>query len=103
MATGSRANKPSNWPEGKNYNYKNELVDIKVWKSSSLELLIEIRGFHKGALRLLAFSPDGTKLLSVGSDQFYSVAVYDWVSGNILASAKVFNTIPYSADWKNDE
>jgi WD40 repeat protein len=103
MATGSKANKPGDWPEGKAYNSKNELVDIKVWKSSTLELLIEIRGFHKGNLRLLAFSPDGHKLLSVGSDQFYSVAVYDWVSGTILASAKVFNKIPYSADWKTDE
>jgi hypothetical protein len=41
MATGARASSI----EGKDI--KNELANIKVWKSSTLELMVEIRGFHK--------------------------------------------------------
>jgi len=62
MATGSKAT----YQDGQTTSCKDQLVDIKIWKSSTLELIIEIRGFHKRAVRILAFSPDGSKLLSVG-------------------------------------
>ena len=40
--------------------------------------------------------------MSVGHDEFYSVAVYDWVNEIILASSRLFITPAYAAAWKDD-
>jgi len=60
------------------------------------------RGFHRRAVNLLAFSPDGTKLVSVGQDDYNSVAVYNWEQGALLASAKTDGAKPYDVDWKDN-
>jgi hypothetical protein len=33
---------------------------------------------HKGGVLYMAFSPDGTKLVSVGMDRVFSVQVFSW-------------------------
>jgi microtubule-associated protein-like 6 len=53
-------------------------------------------------VKLLGFSPDGTKLVSVGRDDGNSVAVYDWQKGMLLASAKTGGALCFDVDWKND-
>jgi len=63
---------------------------------------MEIHGFHRRAVNLLAFSPDGTKLVSVGQDDYNSVAVYNWEQGALLASAKTDGAKPYDVDWKDN-
>ena len=57
---------------------KAKVVDIFVWNASTMENLAQINGFHRRAVRNLAFSPNGEKLLSIGEDDFHSVAIYDW-------------------------
>jgi echinoderm microtubule-associated protein-like 6 len=54
-ATGSRA------PAG-----KAKMVDILIWSVSSREVLARLTGFHRRAVSVLQFSPDGQKLLSIG-------------------------------------
>lgn len=55
-----------------------KLVDIYIWRASTQEVVAKISGFHRRAVRNLAFSPSGAKLLSLGEDDHHSAAVYDW-------------------------
>ena len=56
------------------------MIDIFVWRVSTLELLARINNFHRGAIRKLEFSQQGDKLLSIGEDKENSVAIYDWAN-----------------------
>ena len=51
---------------------------IHIWDSETREILSTIRGFHRNGIVLLDFSPDGTRLASIGRDPYNSIAVYDW-------------------------
>ena len=66
-----------------------KLVDIYVWSASTREVLAKITGFHRRAISQLAFSPSGSKLLSIGKDDQNSVAIYDWATQAMLGNAKV--------------
>lgn len=52
---------------------------------------------------MLAFSPTGDKLLSVGEDDQHSVAVYDWATNRMIASAKVDPDKIFDGIWKDDK
>jgi WD40 repeat protein len=65
IATGQMAAKDvAAWNKGNSKGGK--LVNIMIWKASTQEKICEIHGFHRRAVKLLGFSPDGTKLVSVG-------------------------------------
>lgn len=81
---------------------KAKVIDIFVWNAQTQECLAQINGFHRRAIRNLAFSPSGDKLLSIGDDDFHSVAIYDWVNKRILCNAKVDPDKVFDACWKDD-
>lgn len=64
-------------------------MKIYIWRASTREVIAEIFGFHRRAVRQLKFSPSGKKLLSIGEDDQHSVAIYDWASGTKLCDAAV--------------
>jgi echinoderm microtubule-associated protein-like 6 len=66
-----------------------KLVQILVWRSSTMELICKLEGFHRRAVRHLKFSSDGRYLMSIGEDEQNSVAVYDWQNKTIVCSSKV--------------
>lgn len=66
-----------------------KLVAIYIWNASDMTPIRKIEGFHRRALRHLKFSPNGRYLMSIGEDDFNSVAVYDWASGAMVANSKV--------------
>ena len=57
---------------------------ICVWASHTMENLVTILGFHKVGVNHLAFSPNGEYLVSVGMDEWHSLAVYDWKAKTAL-------------------
>lgn len=57
---------------------KAKLIDIFIWDVNTQQNIAQINGFHKRAIRNLAFSPNGDKLMSLGEDDFHSMAIYDW-------------------------
>ena len=81
---------------------KAKLIDMFVWNSTTGECLAQISGFHRRAIRNLSFSPDGTKILSIGEDDHHSVAVHDWVNKKQLADAKTDPAKIFAAEWKNN-
>lgn len=48
---------------------------------------------------MVKFSPSGSKLITIGGVQEYSVAVYDWAKKQILCSAKVDNNDVFGSFW----
>jgi WD40 repeat protein len=61
---------------------------IHVWNCENLKLISTMRGFHRGKIAQLDFSPDQTKLTTLGGDVYNSVAVYEWRTGDRLFSAR---------------
>jgi len=49
---------------------------IEVWDASTMVSLCKLSGFHRQGVTLLAFTPCGTNLISVGLDDQHSIAVY---------------------------
>ena len=56
----------------------NQLVEIMIWDVESMSLICFIQDFHIRGVSHLAFSPDGTILLTIGMDDDHSLALYDW-------------------------
>lgn len=81
---------------------KAKFIDMFIWSTTSLEPLAKINGFHRRAIRILQFSPNGDKLLSVGDDDQHSVAIYDWSSKRMLCNAKVDPDRMLAGAWKNE-
>jgi len=57
---------------------RNEMVAINVWDSESKQILSHIKDFHLRYISAIAFTPDGTFLVSAGGDPDNSIAVHDW-------------------------
>jgi microtubule-associated protein-like 6 len=61
-------------------------LPVYVWEAGSMRTLACLKGYHRRAVRTLAFSPDGTRLLTVGDDEDHSLAVYEWSSETLLVA-----------------
>ena len=81
---------------------KAKVIDIFVWNAITMECLAQINGFHRRAVRNLAFSPQGEKLLSIGEDDFHSVAIYDWANKRMISNSKVDPDKVFDAQWKDE-
>lgn len=57
---------------------KAKCIDLFVWDVETKQVLANLNNFHLREVQLLAFSPDGTKLLSIGKDDDNSLAIWDW-------------------------
>ncbi|CAM9397119.1 unnamed protein product [Chrysoparadoxa australica] len=57
---------------------------IVIWDALTMQTIKVIRGVHRTAVTQLAFSPDGSRLASVGQDSRNSLAVYEWETGRLI-------------------
>jgi microtubule-associated protein-like 6 len=60
---------------------------VCVWSAATGVLRAELRGFHRRGVVALAFDATGEKLATCGLDDQHSVAVYDWATERLAASA----------------
>lgn len=79
---------------------------VIVWDVSSMQITHSTRGFHVRAITHLCFSPDGTKLVTVGADLSHSVAVYFLLKNGTMQM--VFSSMSHrnkvlSAAWLSNE
>lgn len=51
---------------------------------------------------MLAFSPDGTKLLSIGKDDDNSLAIHDWISKALLTTGKTDKAFCLACAWSSN-
>ena len=81
---------------------KAKRIDMFVWDIESRQMLSRMNNFHLRAVCLVAFSPDGSKLISIGRDDDNSLAIYDWAQGLLLATVKVdkakVNAVAYKSE-----
>jgi len=68
---------------------KAKAIDMFVWDIETKTMLARLNNFHLRAVCLIEFSPNGSKLLSIGRDDYNSLAVYDWAQRRILCTSKV--------------
>ena len=61
---------------------------IIVFETDTLRTVSVLCGFHKVAVSALAFSRKGKLLASIGEDEKHSLAIYNWETGTLIASAK---------------
>lgn len=51
--------------------------------------LAHFTGVHKRAIRVLAFSPSGNRLLAVGDDDYHTMTVHEWAQGILSCTVKL--------------
>jgi microtubule-associated protein-like 6 len=78
------------------------MVSIYVWNIETKEIIAHLKGFHKGAVNILRFSPDGSKLLAIGKDNNNSLAIFDWAHERLICQSKVDQNFVTDAAWKNN-
>ncbi|XP_038072339.1 echinoderm microtubule-associated protein-like 6 [Patiria miniata] len=61
---------------------------ICVWDSYNVETVSILKDAHTHGIAVLAFSKDGTQLVSVGMDTSNIINVWDWKKGRVLATVK---------------
>ena len=61
-----------------NNKWRKTKPDIYIWDTESRSILAHFNDFHTNGVNNLAFSPDGTLLLTTGLDENNSIAIYDW-------------------------
>ncbi len=61
---------------------------IILWDVGTTQVLSKLSGFHHRAVTALDFSPTGRQLVSIGSDRWHSVAVYDWQLRRLLFTCR---------------
>ena len=61
---------------------------ILVWDVATCQTLCTIRGFHERGISQLSFSTSGDVLITIGMDEYNTVALYDWQSGLPKLSAR---------------
>jgi microtubule-associated protein-like 6 len=59
---------------------------IHVWDSSTLCTRARLAGVHAFAIVSLAFSPDGSRIISCGIDDLHTVAIWDWDKKTLLVA-----------------
>ena len=75
---------------------------IIVWDVNSTNTLLTITGFHRYGIELLAWSPSGAMLASVGRDGDHSIAIYDGTSGSMIANSKGHQNKVHALCFKSD-
>lgn len=81
---------------------KAKMVDVNVWSIDDQKCLANLKGFHRGNIKVVKFSPKGNKLITIGGVVEYQVAVYDWAKKLILCSAKVDSNDVFGAYWLSE-
>ena len=69
---------------------------IRLWDTTGKTLAV-LEGSHERGINTLAFSQDGDLLMSVGVGDRHMVAVWDWTSEELLASARGHTDSMYTA------
>ena len=76
---------------------------IICWDNETLLAINILSGFHKRGVPLLAFSSGkGDKLVSVGLDNDFSIAVYAWKENHLIASCKSSKNKVLCVDFGTD-
>lgn len=81
---------------------KSKKIDMFVWDIQNRSMLARLNNFHLRAVALVAFSPDGSKLASIGGDDDHSLAIYDWAQGLLLGTCKVDQSKVTALAYKNE-
>ena len=98
---------------------KASMIDLYIWDMTKLPAetnceysekapklgpdVINLKGCHLRAIRILCFSPDGVKLLSCGQDDDNSVAVHDWAKSQLIVKSPVDKAKVLDAVWLNND
>jgi WD40 repeat protein len=80
-----------------------DMPKIVVWDCATMDTKAVLSGFHKRGVGQLKFNGPGNLLLSVGLDDYNSVAIYNWEQERVIATAVVSLTKVMAACFVKDK
>ncbi|TNV87854.1 hypothetical protein FGO68_gene13813 [Halteria grandinella] len=78
-------------------------TDIYVWDVRTLEACARLNTYHEKSVRQVAFSPNGSKLLTIGTDNQNPAAIYDWANQTMLCSGFIDREVVFDCHWKDEK
>lgn len=64
------------------------LNQVIVWDLENMRTVVVLEGFHRRAVTIVNFSPDGRLLATMGADDHHGLAVYDWENSVLLCTTR---------------
>lgn len=61
---------------------------VLVWDLATCQTICSIRGFHERGISQISFSTSGNELITVGMDEYNTIAMYNWSSNINSMSTK---------------
>ncbi|KAL3875087.1 hypothetical protein ACJMK2_038022 [Sinanodonta woodiana] len=65
-----------------------KMPSICVWDSNTVQTISILKDGHENGVGAVGFDKDGNRLVSVGMDQYATIAVWDWRRGKVLATVR---------------
>lgn len=81
---------------------KAKCIDLVVWDVKTNEVKGVFSEFHRRAIVLTSFSPNGQLLLSIGQDDDNSLAIHEWQAKRLITTSPVDKAKMTSIAWKSD-
>ncbi|KAL4483877.1 hypothetical protein ABPG72_006252 [Tetrahymena utriculariae] len=76
-------------------------IDLFVWDVNTMEIKAHFNEFHRRAIVLTSFSPNGQLLLSVGQDDDNSLAIHEWQAKRLVTTSPVDKAKITAVIWKS--
>ncbi|CAM9222867.1 unnamed protein product [Choristocarpus tenellus] len=67
---------------------KGRIPKVIVWNLNELRMVRVLEGYHRRAVTLVTFSPNGRLLATMGADDHHGLAVYDWENSVIICRTR---------------
>ncbi|CAM9100029.1 unnamed protein product [Discosporangium mesarthrocarpum] len=67
---------------------RGRIPKVIVWDVEEMRMARVLEGYHRRAVTLVSFSPNGRLLATLGADDHHGLAVYDWENSTIVCRTR---------------
>lgn len=82
---------------------KKEVVGIDFWDLKNQKKYSCLKDFHIEGIQFIEFNEKGNLILTIGFDEFNTLAIYDWINGSMIFNSHVNQAQMNGICWIGDK